>query len=319
MPSALSAIELARGSLHRRHYSPRTEKSYLGWIQRFLAYFPQRPTDTLGLTDLESFLSHLAVHLHIAAATQNQALSALLFLFRDVLHRPITEPVNAIRARTRRRIPTILSREETALVLRFLDGPHKLMAQLLYGGGLRLMECLRLRVKDLDFDNRQILVREPKGSRERVTMLPDSLIQPLHEHLSRVRRLHEIDLLEGHGSVFLPHALARKLPSAPEDWIWQYVFPSFRLSSDPLTGRLRRHHVSPSSLQKAVARAAHRARIDKRIGCHTFRHSFATHLLENGYDIRTVQELLGHKDLKTTMIYTHVLHRGGLAVRSPLD
>ncbi|HSB90240.1 MAG TPA: integron integrase [Anaerolineales bacterium] len=318
-PASSEVLSLARSTLHRRHYSPRTARSYLSWIERFLNFHQGRHPASLHAADLEAFLSHLAVEERIAAATQNQALSAILFLYRAALHAPITEPLHAVRARTRRRFPTILSKEEALLILRFLDGPHKLMAQILYGGGLRLMECLRLRIKDLDFDNRQIIVREPKGGRERATMLPGSLVQPLQDHLARVRRLHEIDLAEGHGAVFLPYALARKLPAAPEEWIWQFAFPSHQLSRDPITGTLRRHHASPSALQKAVARAAQAARIEKRVSCHTFRHSFATHLLENGYDIRTVQELLGHKDVKTTMIYTHVLHRGGMAVRSPLD
>jgi len=314
-PESQLVFDLTLSTLQRRHYSPRTAKSYLAWIARFLEFHQGQHPSALHGADLEAFLSHLAVESNVAAATQNQALSAILFLYRDVLHAPLKEPLHAVRARTRRRMPTILSKDEALLILRFLDGPHRLMAQLLYGGGLRLMECLRLRVKDLDFDNRQIVVREPKGGRERVTMLPASLVHPLEEHLARVRRMHEIDLAEGHGSVFLPFALARKMPAAPQEWIWQFVFPSHRLSNDPLTGTLRRHHASPSALQKAVTQAARAARIEKRVSCHTFRHSFATHLLENGYDIRTVQELLGHRDLKTTMIYTHVLHRGGLAAR----
>jgi len=312
-------LDRARAILRRKHYSLRTEKSYLLWIDRFLAFHHYRNPTALGQPEIEAFLSHLAVHDRVAAATQNQALSALLFLYRSVVGQQLDLAFNAVRARARHRIPTVLSRDEVRLVLGYLIGEHQLMAQLLYGSGLRLMECLRLRVKDVDFENRQLLVREPKGNHERFTILPASLFRPLQDHLERVYRRFLIDLNQGNGAVVLPYALARKYPAAPESWIWQFVFPSRRLSTDPRSGQIARHHASPSGLQKAVARAARQAGLGKRVSCHTFRHSFATHLLESGYDIRTVQDLLGHKDLKTTMIYTHVLNRGGYAVRSPLD
>jgi integron integrase len=312
-------LDRARSTLRRKHYSLRTERSYLLWIDRFLAFHHYRQPLQLSRPEVEAFLTHLAVHERVAAATQNQALSAIQFLYRSVLGQPLETPVSAARARTTRRIPTVLSRDEVRLVLGYLTGEHQLMAQLLYGSGLRLMECLRLRVKDLDFDNHQVLVREPKGNHERFTILPASLYSPLQDHLERVYRTFLTDLDQGNAAVILPFALARKYPTAPESWIWQFVFPSHRISRDPRSRNSARHHASPSGLQKAVARAATESHIGKRISCHTFRHSFATHLLESGYDIRTVQDLLGHKDLKTTMIYTHVLHRGGLAVRSPLD
>ena len=256
---------------------------------------------------------------NVSASTQNQAYSALLFLYRDVLGIELEGSINALRPRTRRHVPTVLTREEIQMVLVQMTGVHQLMAKLLYGSGLRLMECCRLRIKDLDFGYHQITVRDGKGNKDRVTMLPDSLLSPLEEHLMRVQALHQQDLDNGYGSVYLPYALERKYPNTEKEWIWQYVFPSNRLSTDPRSGVLRRHHVHENSLQKAVRRAAQLARIPKRVSPHTFRHSFATHLLESGYDIRTVQELLGHKNVSTTMIYTHVLRQGGLAVRSPLD
>jgi integron integrase len=251
------------------------------------------------------FLTHLATEGHVAASTQNQALAALLFLYRDVLHQELAYPIETVRARKSQYLPAVLTKEEVRCVIAQLSGIHQLLAKLLYGSGLRLLEVLRLRVKDLDCERRAILVRDTKGNEDRVTMLPDSLVEPLKEHLRRVKRLHEEDLAKGYGSVYLPDALDRKYPNASREWIWQYV--------------TRRHHLDESGLQKAVWTAARAAGINKRVTCHTFRHSFATHWLENGYDIRTVQELWGHRDVKTTMIYTHVLQRGGLAVRSPLD
>jgi integron integrase len=305
--------------LRRRHYSRRTELSYLNWIQRYLAHFPRRDPAAMGRPELEAFLTYLAVDQRVAAPTQNQALSALLLFHRQVLGAEVEFPASAIRARRSRHLPVVLSRTEAAQVIGCLTGTHHLMASLLYGSGLRLLECLRLRVKDVDFELHQIDIRDGKGFKDRLTMLPESLTPLIQSHLQRTRRIHENDLAQGHGSVFLPYALDRKLPGANQEWIWQYVFPAHELSTDPRSGTLRRHHASPSALQRAVKNAGHLAGIPKRVTCHTFRHSFATHLLENGYDIRTVQELLGHKDVKTTMIYTHVLNRGGLAVRSPLD
>lgn len=317
--SRLSTLARAEQFLRRRHYSRRTELSYLNWIQRYLAHFPRRDPATMGRPEMEAFLTYLAVDQRVAAPTQNQALSALLFFHRQVLGTEVEFPASAIRARRSRHLPVVLSRSEAGQVIGCLTGTHQLMASLLYGSGLRLLECLRLRVKDIDFELHQISVRDGKGFKDRLTMLPEALTPQLQSHLQRTRRIHESDLAHGHGSVFMPYALDRKLQGANQEWIWQYVFPAIELSTDPRSGTRRRHHASPSALQRAVKNAAQLAGIPKRVTCHTFRHSFATHLLENGYDIRTVQELLGHKDVKTTMIYTHVLNRGGLAVRSPLD
>jgi integron integrase len=308
-----------REALRLKHYSLRTEESYLTWIKRYILFHHKRHPKDMGPDEIEAFLTHLAVDQKVAASTQNQALSALLFLYRVTLKQPVDVPLHAIRAHTPKRLPTVLTKEESLKVIGWLSGTAQLMAQLLYGSGLRLMECARLRVTDLDFAQRQLVVRDGKGMEDRVTMLADSLILPLETHVRQVKQLHTRDLAQGYGSVYLPYALERKYPYSGRDWVWQYVFPSNRLSKDPRTGIVRRHHASESSLQKAVKEAARLAGLNKRVSCHTFRHSFATHLLQQGYDIRTVQELLGHKDVKTTMIYTHVLNRGGLAVRSPLD
>ncbi|MCK4316796.1 MAG: integron integrase, partial [Anaerolineae bacterium] len=291
----------------------------VNWIKRYILYHKKRHPREMGAAEIEAFLTYLAVDRNVAASTQNQALSALIFLYRQVLKQDLVGSIDSVRAKRPKRLPTVLTKEETLRVIGFLLGTHQLMAKLLYGSGLRLMECVRLRVKDVDFAQRQIIVRDGKGMKDRITMLPDVLIQRLREHLQHTKHIHEDDLAKGYGSVYLPFALERKYPNADREWLWQYVFPATRLSTDPRTGITRRHHINESSLQKAVRRAAKRAGIDKRVTCHTFRHSFATHLLEDGYDIRTVQELLGHKDVKTTMIYTHVLNRGPLAVRSPLD
>ena len=318
-PSSPKLLDRVRETLRRKHYSYRTEQAYVGWIKRFILFHDKRHPKDMGKPDIEAFLTHLAVHEQVAASTQNQALQAILFLYRQVLGREITEPIHALRAKKPKRLPTVLTKEEVQAVLRHLSGAHLLMAQLLYGSGLRLMECLRLRVKDLDFNYRTITVRDGKGKKDRITILPESLIAPLRKHLEQVKRLHEQDLARGYGAVYLPDALARKYPNAQREWVWQWVFPSPRLSVDPRSGFIRRHHMSPSALQRAIRQAAKRSNIHKRVSPHTLRHSFATHLLEDGYDIRTVQELLGHKDVRTTMIYTHVLNRGAKAVRSPLD
>ncbi|MEM9163271.1 MAG: integron integrase, partial [Cyanobacteria bacterium P01_F01_bin.4] len=272
----------------------------------------------MGAVEVEAFLTHLAVEGKVSASTQNQALSALLFLYRYVLGQELG-CLDAVRAKRSRYLPTVLTKDEVRLVLDNVSGIAGLVIKVLYGSGLRLNEGLRLRIKDLDFAQRQIIVRDAKGNESRVTMLPGSLIAPLQRHLETVKRLHQQDLDQGYGSVYLPFALERKYPHADRAWIWQFVFPSSTRSRDPRSRIIRRHHLHERTVQRTVKRAVHMARIAKRVGCHTFRHSFATHLLEDGYDIRTVQELLGHKDVKTTMIYTHVLNRGGRGVRSPLD
>ena len=312
-------LDLVRDVLRLKHYSRRTEDSYADWIKRYILFHHKRHPKDMGVPEIEAFLTHLAVDGNVAASTQNQAFSALLFLYREVLHIDLPESINAIRAKKPARLPVVLTRAETHQVIDGMTGTYQLMAKLLYGSGLRLMECVRLRVKDIDFERREITVRDPKGGHERVTMLSAGLVAPLQEHLKRVKLLHDQDLAAGYGHVYLPYALDRKYPKAATEWGWQYVFPSDRLSTDPRSGITRRHHMDESSLQRAVKDAVRLAQLAKPASCHTFRHSFATHLLESGYDIRTVQALLGHKDVKTTMIYTHVLNRGGLAVRSPLD
>lgn len=312
-------LDQVRATLRRKHYSYRTESAYIGWIKRFIHFHGRQHPRVLGEAEVVAFLSYLAVEEQVAASTQNQALSALLFLYREVLLHDLTLTLSAVRAKRPKRAPTVLTEAEVDVVLACLSGQQLLMAQLLYGSGLRLMECLRLRIKDVDFSQQQIVVRDGKGMQDRVTLLPQRVVPALTAHLVEVRRQHQRDLARGYGSVYLPFALARKYPNAARDWAWQYVFPAATLARDPRSGELRRHHAHERGLQQAVQHAAHQSGIPKRITCHTFRHSFATHLLQHGYDIRTVQELLGHKDVKTTMIYTHVLNRGGLAVRSPLD
>ena len=305
--------------LRVKHYSIRTERVYLDWIKRYILFHHKTPPAQMGAAEVEAFLSHLAVAGKVSASTQNQAKSALLFLYREVLAIALPWLDNVTRAKTPQRLPVVLTVSEVKSVLNRLDGTLWLMASLLYGGGLRLMECVRLRVKDVDFEMRQVTVREGKGFKDRVTMLPETSIAPLQAHLARVRALHEEDVAEGYGAVYLPYALEKKYPNAGKEWGWQYVFPARSLSVDPRSGVTRRHHLDEKSLQRAVRRAAQQAGIAKPVTPHTLRHSFATHLLQNGYDIRTVQELLGHKDVQTTMIYTHVLNRGGRGVQSPLD
>jgi len=312
-------LDRARRIMRRKHYAYRTEQRYLAWIRRFILFHNKRHPAHMGRLEIESFLTHLAVKENVAAATQNQALNALLFLYRTVLDRPIEFPLDSLRARRPKRVPTVLSKEEVARLLPCLPEPYRLIGKLLYGSGLRVSEAVRLRVKDLDFQQHHLAVRDGKGSHDRVTLLPDAIIPQLKEQLERARAIHRADLRLGLGAVHLPYALARKYPNAEREWVWQYVFPSPTLSLDPRQAVTRRHHLSASAVQKAVRSAARLCRLEKRVTCHTLRHSFATHLLEAGYDIRTVQDLLGHKDVKTTMIYTHVLQRGPLAVRSPLD
>ena len=305
-----------------KHYSIRTEEAYVQWIRRFILFHGKRHSNTLGPDAIRAFLTDLAVRREVAASTQNQALSALLFLYQQVLGRDdLSRLLDGVTpAKRRTRVPVVFTPAEARAVLGQVPGTYRLMAQLLYGGGLRVMECVRLRVQDLDFGYSQVVVRDAKGQKERVTTLPQTLHAPLRGHLEQVRWLHEQDLREGGGSVYLPFALARKYPGASREWAWQYVFPADRRSVDPRTGQTRRHHRAESLLQRAVKAAVRQTGVAKHASCHTFRHSFATHLMESGYDIRTVQELLGHKDVSTTMIYTHVLNRPGLLpVRSPWD
>lgn len=321
-------LDLYRDQIRLKQYSPRTEETYLHWVREFIRH--HNPNLDRGQVDIHPsqmtvreinlFITHLVVERKVSESTQNQALSAILFLYRNVLQVTLDETVlPPLRPQKNKRVPTVLSKDEVRAVISRLDGVYKLMAQILYGSGLRLMECLRLRIQDVDFDNHQLIVRDGKGGDDRVTMLPDSLIPPLRQHILQVQATHQSDLAKGFGTVYLPHALEKKYPNAQRDWLWQYLFPASTLYKDPRTGITRRHHIHETALQRAVKEAAQAAKIQKRVSPHTFRHSFATHLLQNGYDIRTVQELLGHKDVKTTMIYTHVLQRGGLAVKSPLD
>ena len=314
-PKLLDQVRLV---MRRNHYSIRTEEAYVQWIVRFIHFHKMKHPDTMDTAHIEAFLNHLALQ-NVAASTQNQAFSALLFLYKHVLHQDLQGQIKALRAKKPQRLPTVLTRTEVWQVIDTLSASHKLIATLLYGSGLRLLECLRLRVKDIDFAQHQIMVRSGKGDKDRITMLPDTVKPALMNHLTGVQVLHQKDLDLGYGAVYLPNALERKYPNANREWIWQYVFPSHKLSVDPRTGQVRRHHIDESGLRKAVRRSAQQANIKKHVSPHTFRHSFATHLLEDGYDIRTIQELLGHNDVSTTMIYTHVLNRGGLVVRSPAD
>ncbi len=312
-------LDLVRDRIRAKHYSFRTEESYVGWIKRFIFFHGKRHPREMGAKEVEAFLSHLAVGRKVSASTQNQAKSALLFLYKEVLEIKLPWLENITQAKIPQRLPVVLTVSEVQSVLSNLADTWWLMASLLYGSGLRLMECVRLRVKDLDFEMKQIVVRDGKGFKDRVTMLPDSLAGRLKEHLARVENLHRDDLQNGLGEAWLPETLARKYPHAPREWGWQYVFPSKNLSNDPETGSLRRHHVDPKGLQRAFRQAVRDSGIVKPASPHSLRHSFATHLLQSGYDIRTVQELLGHSDVSTTMIYTHVLNRGGKGVKSPLD
>lgn len=312
-------LDLVRDRIRVKHYSIRTETQYVQWIRRFILFHGKRHPRDMGAPEVESYLTHLAVDGNVAAATQNQALSALLFLYKEVLGIDLPWLDNVTRAKRPQRMPVVLTREEVHAVLDRMTGTHGLMARLLYGTGMRLMECVRLRVKDVDFGRREILVRDGKGAKDRVTMLPQSLEAPLQAHLQQRRVLFDDDLRIGKAAVYMPDALARKYPSAPMEWAWQYVFPSGRFSTDPRSGTERRHHLDEKLLQRAMKRAVQASGVAKPATPHTLRHSFATHLLEGGYDIRTVQELLGHKDVSTTMIYTHVLNKGGRGVKSPLD
>lgn len=319
MSDSPKLLEQVRSLIRLKHYSIRTEDTYISWIKRYIYFHNKRHPKDMGENEVKAFLTDLAVNRNVAASTQNQAFNALLFLYREVLKQDFGDFSDTVRAKKPRKLPVVFSKEEIRKILNQLDGQKWLMAQLMYGAGLRIMECLRLRVKDIDFYYKQIMVRDGKGGKDRVTVLPDIIVQLLKRHLEKVKGLHDMDLKAGFGSVYLPYALERKYKHADRSWAWQYIFPSERRSIDPRSGIERRHHVHETVMQKALKKAIRDANITKTGNCHALRHSFATHLLESGYDIRTIQELLGHKDVRTTMIYTHVLNRGGQAVKSPGD
>ena len=312
-------LDQVREKIRRLNYAYSTEKAYLSWIKRFILFNEKRHPSELGAVEIEVFLTHLAVEKKVSPSTQNQALAALKFLYNEILHLALDEEILPVPAKRTKHLPVVLSQREAKAVLNELHGVYQLITQLLYGSGLRVTECLSLRVKDLDFDRGEVTVRSGKGAKDRRTILPITISQPLKDHLERVRLNYKQDLKEGFGSVYLPGGLSRKYPNAAREWIWQYVFPAPKRSRDSRSGEVRRHHLHPSAIRREVKAAARRAGVTKHVTPHVFRHSFATHLLENGYDIRTVQELLGHSDVKTTMIYTHVLNKGGKGVRSPLD
>jgi len=318
-PAKPRLLDQVRQAIRTRHYSYMTEKAYVGWIKRFIFFHNKRHPAEMGEQEIARFLSSLATESHVSSSTQNQAFNALLFLYQEVLQRKIGLIEGVVHAKRHTRLPVVLTKEEVQRLLACLEGTTWLMAMLLYGAGLRLMECCRLRVKDIDFSRNQIVVRAGKGDKDRYTMLPTAVKEPLLGHLQAVKRQHEEDLRNGLGRVVLPNALERKYPNAGKEWGWQWVFPATSHYADRVTGEKRRHHLHESVLQRAAKVARLKAGIFKPAGLHTLRHSFATHLLEDGYDIRTVQELLGHRDVSTTMIYTHVLNRGGRGVRSPVD
>jgi integron integrase len=314
-------MDEVRDVMRLRHYSIHTERTYCEWIRKFVNFHQMKSRDDLadGEKKIEAFLTHLAVHANFAPATQNQAMNALVFLYRKVLKENLGEQINAVRAHKKLNIPVVLTREETAKVLSLMTGTPQLIAKLLYGSGLRISEAIRLRIKDIDYEMKTITVRSGKGNKDRVTTFPASVIPFLRSHLAKVEATHQNDLKNGYGEVYLPHALARKYPNAAKDWGWQYVFPAGNLSKDPRSESVRRHHIDPSVINKAIKAAARNAGLVKKVSAHTMRHSFATHLLQRGNDIRTIQALLGHNDVVTTMIYTHALQQGGHGVPSPLD
>ncbi|RQW02831.1 integron integrase [candidate division KSB1 bacterium] len=307
-----------RGAIRVRHYSRRTEESYVKWVTKYILYHHKRHPLEMGEAEINAFLTHLAVDGKVSASTQNQALCAIVFLYKQVLLKDIGD-IDLIWAQKPKRLPVVLSRDEIRKVLSHLQGDYWLMAMLMYGAGLRLMECLRLRVKDVDFHYQQIIVRDGKGEKDRVVPLPNRVIDSLQKQIERVKKIHEKDLQQGYGEVYLPNALERKYPNAGKEFKWQYIFPASRISKDPRSEHFRRHHLDESVLQKVIKEAVHKSGIRKPATSHSLRHSFATHLLEDGYDIRTVQELLGHANVETTMIYTHVLNKGGRGVKSPAD
>ena len=312
-------LDLVRDRIRRLNYAYSTEKSYLSWIKRFIHFHDKRHPNQMGEVEIESFLTHLAVQENVAPSTQNQALAALQFLYQEVLRIELNEEILPVPAKRPKHLPVVLSKQEVMDVMSQLHSTYLLICQLLYGSGLRITECLTLRIQDIDFDRNEITIRCGKGKKDRRTVLPAAVIPALKRHLKFVRLAHETALAEGYAGVELQKGLARKYPNADQEWIWQYVFPAPKPSRDPLSGEIRRHHLHPSGIRKAVQRAAGKAGLQKHVTPHIFRHSFATHLIEDGYDIRTVQELLGHSDVKTTMIYTHVLNKGGRGVKSPLD
>ena len=312
-------LDQVRNKLRTLHYSYRTEQSYIPWIKRYILFSGKRHPREMGKQEVEKFLTHLAVDRRVSASTQNQALSAILFLYQKVLEIELDWLDDVVRAKTRSKLPVVLTQQEVAQLFGFLSGKYWLIASLMYGAGLRVAECMRLRIQDVDFGYLQIVVRAGKGGKDRVTPLPEVLIAPLKVQIQQALTVHGADLAEGFGEVSLPFALAKKYPRAGREAGWQYVFPASHRALDPISGREKRHHLDASVIQKRMRQATHAAGINKRITPHTMRHCFATHLLQSGYDIRTVQELMGHNDVKTTMIYTHVLERGGSAVRSPMD
>lgn len=314
-------LDQVRSIMRLHHYSIHTERSYIDWIKRYIAFHLMKSREDLagGERKIEAFLTHLAVDEQVASATQNQAMNALVFLYKRVLQVPLNETINAVRADRKVNVPVVLTREEVVKVISFMEGVPQLIVKLLYGSGVRIMEAVRLRIKDVDFQMKQMTVRSGKGDKDRVTTFPTSVIPLLENHLAKIKVMHDQDIDQGHGEVYLPYAPSRKYPRAGKEWGWQYMFPARDLSTDPLTGTVRRHHVDPSVINKAIKTATRRTGLTKQISAHTFRHSFATHLLQRGTDIRTVQALLGHNDVATTMIYTHILQQGGQGVPSPLD
>lgn len=318
-PAPPKLLDRVRDKTRVKHYSIRTEQTYVDWIRRFILFHGKKHPGKMGAAEVEAFLTHLAVVGKVSASTQNQAQAAILFLYREVLQQKLPWLDNVERAKIPQRLPVVLTPRETSALLSRLSGTYWIMAGLLYGSGLRLMECVRLRVKDIDFEMRQIAVRDGKGFKDRMTMLPAAVAEPLQAQLSKVKSLHKEDLRAGFGAVYLPDALEKKYPNAARDFGWQYIFPSRHLAVDPRSGQTRRHHLDEKGVQRAVKQAVRDSELNKPATPHTLRHSFATHLLQAGYDIRTVQELLGHKEVSTTMIYTHVLNRGGRGVVSPLD
>ena len=318
-PAKPKLLDQLRDRIRLKHYSRRTEDVYLDWTKRYILYHNKRHPQEMGKKEIEDFLTYLATERNVAAATQNQAKAALQFLYKEVLEIQLPWLDEVEQAKKPKRLPVVLTEKEVHSLLAHVPQAYALLARLMYGTGMRLLEGLRLRVQDLDFERAELLIREGKGGKDRVTMLPQSLLKPLQEHLKQVKQAHEQDLLKGYGEVWLSESVARKYPNAGREWVWQYVFPSARLSVDPRSGVTRRHHLDEKGLQRAIKQAAVDAGLTKNVTPHTLRHSFATHLLQAGYDIRTVQELLGHKDVQTTMIYTHVLNKGGMGVMSPLD